>query len=72
MGWELEPGWTVAEGTLRGEGHRWVRSMAGPWQARELIPALRKGALAGSEVLSLSKGRRAELGSFVNPSHEPD
>jgi len=32
QGWELEPGWTVAEGTLRGEGHRWVRSMAGPWQ----------------------------------------
>jgi photosystem II stability/assembly factor-like uncharacterized protein len=29
-GWELEPGWVVVNGELRGEGHRWARPEAGP------------------------------------------
>jgi len=31
-GWELDPGWEVVEQMLRGEGHRWARPSAGPWQ----------------------------------------
>lgn len=30
-GWELESGWTVANGVLIGEGHRWARYMSGAW-----------------------------------------
>jgi len=31
-GWELEEGWAIVDGTLQGEGHRWARPAAGPWQ----------------------------------------
>jgi photosystem II stability/assembly factor-like uncharacterized protein len=31
-GWELEDGWTVADGMLTGRGHRWAWPHAGPWQ----------------------------------------
>ena len=30
--WELEPGWVVTDGMLRGQGHRWAQPTAGPWQ----------------------------------------
>jgi len=30
--WELEDGWIVTEGILRGAGHFWARPVAGPWQ----------------------------------------
>jgi len=30
--WELDPGWEVADGMLRGEGHRWARPSVGPWE----------------------------------------
>ncbi len=32
QGWELEPGWIVAEGMLKGQGHSWARPLAGPWR----------------------------------------
>ena len=32
QGWELEPGWVVADGMLKGQGHTWARAMAGPWR----------------------------------------
>jgi photosystem II stability/assembly factor-like uncharacterized protein len=31
-GWELEPGWVVADGMLKGRGHDWARAPAGPWR----------------------------------------
>ena len=30
--WELEPGWSVAEGMLKGQGHKWAWPHVGPWQ----------------------------------------
>jgi photosystem II stability/assembly factor-like uncharacterized protein len=30
--WELEAGWVVAEGMLKGQGHYWARPSVGPWQ----------------------------------------
>ncbi len=30
-GWELESGWTVANGVLTGEGHHWARYTGGTW-----------------------------------------
>ncbi|UCC97959.1 MAG: hypothetical protein JSW66_19190 [Phycisphaerales bacterium] len=30
--WELEPGWAMADGMLKGHGHSWARPIAGPWQ----------------------------------------
>jgi len=32
QGWELEPGWIVADGMLTGQGHKWAWPHAGPWQ----------------------------------------
>ncbi|MHC4520905.1 MAG: WD40/YVTN/BNR-like repeat-containing protein, partial [Planctomycetota bacterium] len=32
QGWELEAGWSVTEGRLRGQGHWWARPSAGPWE----------------------------------------
>jgi photosystem II stability/assembly factor-like uncharacterized protein len=31
-GWELEDGWTVADGMLTGAGHKWARPHVGPWR----------------------------------------
>lgn len=30
--WELEDGWIIAEGMLKGSGHSWARPTVGPWQ----------------------------------------
>jgi photosystem II stability/assembly factor-like uncharacterized protein len=30
--WELEDGWIVTEGMLKGSGHSWARPSGGPWQ----------------------------------------
>ena len=30
--WELEPGWEITDGMLRGQGHRWARPSVGPWE----------------------------------------
>jgi photosystem II stability/assembly factor-like uncharacterized protein len=30
--WELEDGWIITEGMLKGSGHSWVRTFAGPWK----------------------------------------
>lgn len=32
QGWELEPGWSVADGMLKGQGHSWARPLVGPWR----------------------------------------
>ena len=32
QGWDLEPGWVITEGMLRGDRHSWARPTAGPWQ----------------------------------------
>jgi len=32
QGWELEPGWFVADGMLKGQGHTWARPRVGPWR----------------------------------------
>ncbi len=31
-GWELEPGWVVANGMLTGEGHQWAWPLVGSWR----------------------------------------
>lgn len=30
--WELEDGWIITEGMLKGSGHSWARTFAGPWK----------------------------------------
>src|SRR4030042_1698069 len=30
--WELEDGWIITEGMLKGSGHSWARASVGPWQ----------------------------------------
>ncbi|MCH5375830.1 MAG: hypothetical protein JJ992_17805, partial [Planctomycetes bacterium] len=46
-GWELEDGWTVADGTLTGRGHSWAWPHAGPWRDFRLQfrLKLRQGAI---------------------------
>jgi len=39
--WELEPGWSVTDGMLRGEGHHWAQPAAGSWKDFRLTFRLR-------------------------------
>jgi photosystem II stability/assembly factor-like uncharacterized protein len=39
--WELESGWSVTDGMLRGEGHHWAQPAAGSWQDFRLTFRLR-------------------------------
>ena len=76
-GWELEDGWEVLDGMLRGEGHRWARPSAGPWSDFRL--RLRLNLLEGAVhlVYRLNDSGRYfigfhEEGSYLHKQYWPD
>jgi len=75
--WELEDGWVVTEGMLRGVGHFWARPLAGPWQDFRLQFRLNLQHERIHLVYRLSdKGRYFigfhENGSYLNKQLWPD
>ena len=75
--WELETGWIVTEGILRGVDHSWARPLAGPWQAFRLQFRLNLQHGIIHLVYRLNdKGRYYigfhEHGSYLNKQYWPD
>jgi photosystem II stability/assembly factor-like uncharacterized protein len=76
-GWELEAGWAVTDGMLRGQGHRWANCSAGPWADCHL--AFRLNLLEGRIhlVYRLNETGRyfigfSEEGSYLHKQYWPD
>jgi len=75
--WELEDGWIITEGMLRGTGHSWARPLAGPWQDFRLQFRLNLKQGRIHIVCSLNdKGRYFigfhEYGSYLNKQYWPE
>jgi len=75
--WELEAGWIVTEGMLRGSGHSWVRPSVGPWQDFRLQFRLNLQHGRIHLVYRLNdKGRYFigfhEYGSYLNKQYWPE
>jgi len=75
--WELEDGWIVTEGMLRGVGHSWARPLTGPWQDFRLQLRLNLQHERIHLVYRLNdKGRYFigfhEHGSYLNKQLWPD
>ena len=75
--WELEPGWTVTEGMLRGAGHHWALPAAGPWQDFRLQFRLRLQQGTIHLVYRLNDSGRYfigfhEEGSYLKKQYWPD
>ncbi len=75
--WELEDGWIVTEGMLRGVGHSWARPLVGPWQDFRLQFRLNLQHGSIHLVCRLNdKGRYFigfhEHGSYLNKQFWPD
>ena len=75
--WELEEGWIITEGLLKGEGHSWARPLAGPWQDFRLQfrLSLQHGRIHLVYRLN-DKGRYFigfhEYGSYLNKQYWPE
>ncbi|HCO96361.1 MAG TPA: hypothetical protein DIU00_20880 [Phycisphaerales bacterium] len=75
--WELEPGWIVTEGMLRGSGHSWARPSVEPWQDFRLQFRLNLQHGRIHLIYRLNdKGRYFigfhENGSYLNKQYWPD
>jgi photosystem II stability/assembly factor-like uncharacterized protein len=75
--WELDAGWIVTEGMLRGVGHYWARPLAGPWQDSRLQFRLNlQNGLIHLVYRLNDKGRYFigfhEHGSYLNKQLWPD
>ena len=75
--WELEAGWIVTEGMLRGLGHSWARPLVDPWQDFRLQFRLNLQHGRIHLVYRLNdKGRYFigfhEYGSYLNKQYWPE
>ncbi|MFC1793299.1 WD40/YVTN/BNR-like repeat-containing protein [Planctomycetota bacterium] len=75
--WELEDGWTVTEGMLRGVGHSWASPLVGPWRDFRLQFRLKLQHGRIHLIYRLNdKGRYFigfhEHGSYLNKQYWPD
>lgn len=69
QGWELEPGWIVTEGMLKGTGHYWARPKAGPWDDFHLQFRMRLERGAIHLVYRLNDTGRYFIGFHAGGSH---
>ncbi len=75
--WELEAGWIINDGMLKGSGHSWARTFAGPWQDFRLQFRLNLQYGRIHLVYRLNDTGRYfigfhEYGSYLNKQYWPD
>jgi len=75
--WELDPGWSVAENMLIGQGHTWAQPQVGPWQDFRLQFRLRLQHGSIHLVYRLNDTGRYfigfhENGSYLKKQYWPD